>query len=167
MKINVRTLGVLTVVLLLTLFVSGSVASAAVQPVNFGQDHVKMQWYLVNYGEENGVCFANARKYYTNQDVKAETISLIVEKFGTEQEVADGLYFTEYGYVYSKDGKSFAVTYVNHYDMLGKTIRDTAYDESSREFIGMTKDMIPFKAYAYAAGKVPAKPAAKPAPKKK
>ncbi len=168
MKINTRTTGIMAVVLLLALFVFGSVSSAAVQPVNFGQDHVKMQWYLVNYGEENGVHFANARKYYTNPDVKAETIALIVEKFGTDQEVANGLYFTEYGYVYSKDGKSFAVTYVNHYDMVGNAIRATKYDEGSREFIGMSKDMIPFKAYAYATGKAPAKPApAKPAPKKK
>ncbi|HRW00034.1 MAG TPA: hypothetical protein P5201_15645 [Aminobacteriaceae bacterium] len=159
MKINVRTPVILAVALLVALFVAGSVASASVQPVNFGQDHIKMQWYLVNYGEENGVHFANARKYYTNPDVKAETIALIVEKFGTDQELANGLYFTEYGYAYSKDGKSFAVTYINHYDMLGKVIRATEYDEASREFVGMSKNMIPFKAYAYATGK--AKPAAK------
>ena len=163
MKINVRTPVILAVALLVALFVAGSVASASVQPVNFGQDHIKMQWYLVNYGEENGVHFANARKYYTNPDVKAETIALIVEKFGTDQELANGLYFTEYGYAYSKDGKSFAVTYINHYDMLGKVIRATEYDEASREFVGMSKNMIPFKAYAYATGKAPAQAA----PKKK
>ena len=168
MKINVRTPVLLAVALLVALFVSGSVAFAAVQPVNFGEDHIKMQWYLVNYGEENGVHFANARKYYTNSDVKAETISLIVEKFGTDQELANGLYFTEYGYVYSKDGKSFAVTYINHYDMVGNVIRATEYDEGSREFVGMSKDMIPFKAYAYATGKAkPASAPAKPAPAKK
>ena len=162
MKINARKTMIAAVTLLLALFVAGA-AIADVQPVNFGQDHVKMQWYLVNYGQQNGVCFANARKYYTNPDVKAETIGLIVEKFGTDQELADGLYFTEYGYTYSPDGKSFAVTYINHYDMLGNCIRSTEYDESSREFIGMTKDMIPFKAYAYATGKAPAQAA----PKKK
>ncbi|NLM71244.1 MAG: hypothetical protein GX181_04680 [Synergistaceae bacterium] len=156
MRINTRTIGVSAVVCLFVLLVSGLAASADIQPVNFGQDHIKMQWYLVNYGSDNGVLFANARKYYTNPTVKEETIQLIVEKFGTDQEVADGLYFTEYGYVYSSDGKSFAVTYINHYDMLGGVIRSTEYDESSREFIGMSKEMIPFKAYQYASGKAPA-----------
>ncbi|MFA7620846.1 MAG: hypothetical protein WCY56_03245 [Aminobacteriaceae bacterium] len=156
MRINARTVGISVMVFLFALLFTGSVASADIQPVNFGQDHIKMQWYLVNYGSDNGTLFANARKYYTNTTVKAETIQLIVEKFGTDQEVADGLYFTEYGYVYSNDGKSFAVTYINHYDMLGGVIRATEYDEYSREFIGMSKEMIPFKAYQYASGKAPA-----------
>jgi opacity protein-like surface antigen len=153
MKMTMRKAGIVATLVLLALFVTGFAAFAAVQPVNFGQDHIKMQWYLVNYGEDNGVHFANARKYYTNPEVKAETIELIVEKFGTDQEMANGLYFTEYGYVYSKDGKAFAVTYINHYDMVGNLIRSTEYEESSREFIGMSKEMIPFKAYPYATGK--------------
>ena len=140
--------------LALVLSVSAAFASAAPQPVNFGQDANKMQWYLMTYGKnDDGIHVATARKYYTNPDEKQKIIDLIVEKFGTEREFASGLYFTEYGYVYSNDGKSFAVTYLNHYNMVGKEIRSTVYPEGEREFIGMSSNMIPYKAYQYASGK--------------
>lgn len=156
----------LFVLALLALFlsVSAAFASAAPQPVNFGLDANKMQWYLVNYGKNDDGHFACTRKYYTNPEEKKKTIDLIVEKFAVDQETASGLYFTEYGYVYSADGKEFAVTYVNHYDMVGNVIKSTEYDAAGREFIKMSKEMIPFKAHLYATGKLPAK---KPGPKKK
>ena len=149
--------------LALSLFVSLAFA-AVLQPVNFGQDGNKMQWYLVNYGKNNDGPFACTRKYYTNPDEKQKTIDLIVEKFGVEQAAASGLYFTEYGYVYSQDGKKFAVSYITHYDMLGKVIKSTEYDAAGREYVKMSKEMIPFKAYPYAIGKLPAQ---KAVPKKK
>ncbi len=152
-------------ILVLVLSVSAAFATeAAPKPVNFGQDANKMQWYLVNYGKNDGIPFANTRKYYTNPDEKKKTIDLIVEKFAIDQETAAGLYFTEYGYVYSADGKDFAVSYITHYDMVGNVIKSTEYDASSREFIKMSKGMIPLKAHPYASGKLPAK---KPAPRKK
>ena len=125
-------------------------------PVNFGKDANKMQWYLVNYGKEGDGHFAVARKYYTNPDEKEKTVDLIVTKFAIEQEKASGLYFTEYRYEYSADGKQFALAYINHYDMLGNMIKSTEYQGPDRVFYTMTKDMIPYKAYAYASGKLPA-----------
>lgn len=137
--------------------------TAAPEPVNLGQDANKMQWYLVNYGKSDECCFASARKYYTNPDEKGKTIGLICDKFGIDNETASGLYFTEYGYAYSEDGKEFAVTYISHYDMGGQLIKSTEFDASDREYIKMSKEMIPYKVYPYAMGKLPAK---KTAPKK-
>lgn len=155
MKKNFRTV-VLSLLSLLFLFVSLSAAfaDAAPAPVNFGQDANKMQWYLVNYGKDDEGCFACTRKYYTNPDIKKETVGLIVEKFNVDEGTAGDLYFTEYGYIYSPDGKEFALTYVSHYDMLGNVIKSTEYDSSSREYVKMSKEMIPFKAHPYASGKV-------------
>ncbi len=135
---------------------AGDPAAKAPAPVNFGKDANKMQWYLVNYGKDGEESFAVARKYYTNPDEKQKTVDLIVTKFGIEQEKASGLYFTEYRYVYSADGKQFALAYINHYDMLGNVIKATEYAGTDRVFYTMTKDMIPYRAYAYASGKLPA-----------
>ncbi|GAB1399667.1 hypothetical protein MASR2M17_21380 [Aminivibrio sp.] len=134
-------------------------------PVNFGKDANKMQWYLVNYGKEEDKPFAVARKYYTNPDEKQKTSELITSKFGIEKEKASELYFTQYRYVYSGDGKQFALAYIQHYDMLGNIIHSTEYEGEDRVFYAMTKEMIPFKAYAYASGKLPA-PKKAPAKKK-
>lgn len=99
-----------------------------------GQDANKMTWYLLDYGkDENGNLFAISRKYYTNTTIKNETIELLMSKFGISPEVAGSLYFTEYGYEYTPDGKQFAVTYLRHYDMLGNEIHGTTYDNSTEE----------------------------------
>lgn len=150
---------VMSLLALLFLFgaLSMAFANTAPAPVNFGQDANKMQWYLVNYGKDGDDCFACTRKYYTNPDVKKETVDLIVEKFAIDEQTAGNLYFTEYGYIYSPDGKEFALTYVSHYDMLGNVIKSTEYDSPSREYVKMSKEMIPFKAHPYATGKLPAK----------
>ena len=155
MKKNSKSLALFAVSLFMLVFLASSAFAEVVQKhVNFGQDANKMQWYLMTYGKnDDGIHVATARKYYTNPDEKQKIIDLIVEKFGTEREFASGLYFTEYGYVYSNDGKSFAVTYLNHYNMVGKEIRSTVYPEGEREFIGMSSNMIPYKAYQYASGK--------------
>ena len=155
MKKNSKGLAIFAVSLFMLVLLASSAFAAMVQKhVNFGQDANKMQWYLMTYGKnDDGIHAATARKYYTNPDEKQKTIDLIVEKFRTEHEVASGLYFTEYGYVYSKDGKAFAVTYLNHYDMVGNVIRSTVYPEGEREFIKMSANMIPYKGYLYASGK--------------
>ena len=125
-------------------------------PVNFGKDANKMQWYLVNYGKGEKEPFAVARKYYTNPDEKQKTADLIATKFGIEKERASEIYFTQYRYVYSADGKQFALAYIQHYDMIGNIINSTEYEGEDRVFYGMTKGMIPLKAYDYASGKLPA-----------
>ena len=99
---------------------------------NLGQDHVKMQWYILYYGTKaDGTPFSVARKYYTNEKIKQDTVDLLMSKFGYPPEVAGSLYFTEYEFEYTKDGKQFATTYLRHYDMLGNEIHGTVYDDSS------------------------------------
>ena len=125
-----------------------------------GQDKNKMTWYILDYGKDaNGVPYAVSRKYYTNATVKNDTIELLMSKFGLSPEKAGSLYFTEYGYEYTPDGKQFAQTYVRHYDMLGNEIHGTVYDDSSesakKEFVALSAvaGSTPAKAATYALGK--------------
>ena len=125
------------------------------------QDKNKMTWYLLDYGkDEQGNYFAVSRKYYTNPTIKNETIELLMSKFGLSPEVAGSLYFTEYGYEYTPDGKKFAMTYLRHYDMLGNEIHGTVYDDSSettqKVFAPIPAGSTPAKGLAYAMGKTPA-----------
>lgn len=139
---------------------------------NLGQDHVKMQWYLLDYGQKDGVPYAVARKYYTNESIKQQTIDLLMSKFALSPEIASNLYFTEYGYEYSKDGKQFAVTYLKHYDMLGNEIYSTVFDDSNenlqKKFAAVDHKSTPGKAAQLALGKplAPAAPQKAPAKKK-
>jgi hypothetical protein len=129
-----------------------------------------MQWYLLDYGTKDGVPFAVARKYYTNESVKQQTIDLLMSKYGIVADVAGSLYFTEYEYEYSKDGKQFAVTYLRHYDMLGNEIYGTVYDDSTEAtkkiFAAVDPKSTPGKGLALASPKTPAKTSKAPAKKK-
>jgi hypothetical protein len=98
---------------------------------DLGSDSVRMRWYLLDYGKEGNVPYAVARKYYTSEAVKQQTIDLLMSKYGLAPELAGSLYFTEYRYEYTPDGKQFAVTYLRHYDMQGEEIYGTVYDNSS------------------------------------
>jgi hypothetical protein len=120
-----------------------------------------MQWYLLDYGvKDDGVPFAVSRKYYTNESIKQQTIDLLMSKYGISSDVAGSLYFTEYEYEYSKDGKQFAVTYLRHYDMLGNEIYGTVYDDSSEAakkiFAAVDPKSTPGKGVALALPKAPA-----------
>lgn len=107
----------------------------ASKQVNLGQDKNKMTWYLLDYGtNEAGVPFAISRKYYTNTTIKNEMIELLMSKFGLSPEVAGSLYFTEYGYEYTPDGKQWALAYLRHYDMLGNLIHGTVYEGEEKTF---------------------------------
>ena len=140
-----------------------------------GQDKNKMTWYILDYGKtSNDVPFAVSRKYYTNTTIKNDTIELLMSKFGLSPEKAGSLYFTEYGYEYTPDGKQFAETYVRHYDMLGNEIYGTVYDGSSeaatKKYIALSAvaGQTPAKAASYALGKsVSASAEKKAAPAKK
>ena len=138
------------------------------------EDANKMHWYVLDYGKDtNGVPYAVARKYYTNATIKNETIELLMSKFGISPEVAGSLYFTEYGYEYTEDGKQFAQTYVRHYDMLGNEIHGTVFDDSSeatqKTFIALSgvANSAPAKAANYVFGKAVTAPATKAATTKK
>ena len=123
------------VVLLLTAVVASSALSAAAAEVpkskDLGLDHVKMKWWIYDYGARDGRPFVVARKYYTNESIKQNTVDLLMSKFGISPEVASALYGTEYGYEYTQDGKQFAVTYLLHFTQNGEVIHRTIFDNSS------------------------------------
>jgi hypothetical protein len=129
-----KTKSVVIFVLLLTAAVCSVLPAEAWDPAkqkDLGRDSVKMQWYLLDYGTENGVPYAIARKYYTSESIKQQTIDLLMSKYGLAPDLAGSLYFTEYRYDYTPDGKQFAVVYLRHYDMQGEEIHGTVYDDSS------------------------------------
>ena len=150
--------------LLITLIAAMSVPALAWDASKqkaLGQDKNKMTWYILDYGKDsNGVPFAISRKYYTNTTIKNETIELLMSKFGISPEVAGSLYFTEYGYEYTPDGKQFALTYLRHYDMLGNEIHGTVYDNSTettqKTFAAIPAGSTPAKGAQYALGKTTA-----------
>ena len=120
---------------LLAVAVSPALAWDAAKQKNLGQDKNKMQWYLLDYGkDENGVPYAISRRYYTNATVKNEMIELLMSKFGISPEVAGSLYFTEYRYDYTEDGKQYAMAYLRHYDMLGNEIHGTVYEGEAKTY---------------------------------
>ena len=135
-----------------------SFAWDAAKQKTLGQDQNKMTWYLLDYGKDNnGVPFAQLRTYYTNATIKNETVELLMSKFGLSPEVAGSLYFTEYGYEYTPDGKQFAMTYLKHYDMLGNEIHGTVYDGSTeataKTFVAVPAGSKAAQAAPYAVGK--------------
>jgi hypothetical protein len=138
---------------------------------NLGQDSVKMQWYLLDYGKDGNVPYAIARKYYTSESIKQQTIDLLMSKYGIAPELAGGLYFTEYRYEYTPDGKQFAVAYLRHYDMQGEEIHGTVYDDSSeavkKVFAPVDSKHATGKGAVLAVPKDVPKTAAKKAPAKK
>ncbi|MBQ7151862.1 MAG: hypothetical protein IJR94_06370 [Synergistaceae bacterium] len=155
-------LGVLLVALIAAMAAPVMAWDAAKQKA-LGQDKNKMTWYILDYGkDEAGVPYAISRKYYTNPEIKNTTIELLMSKFGISPEVAGGLYFTEYRYEYTQDGKQFAVTYLRHYDMLGNEIHGTTYgtDDNPKTFAGVPAGSTPAKGAAYAVGNTSAQKAA-------
>ena len=81
-----------------------------------------------------------------------------MSKFGISPEVAGSLYFTEYRYDYTPDGKQFAMKYLRHYDMLGNEIHGTEYgsDDNPMTFVANPAGSTPAKGAAYALGRDPA-----------
>ena len=128
---------VITILALLLTAVCFALPVAAWDPAkqkNLGLDHVKMQWYIFDYGvREDGTPFAVARKYYTNDEIRNETIKLLMSKFGYSAEQAGKLNSTEYGYEYTKDGKQFAVMYLLHCEQDGQEIHRTIFDDSAED----------------------------------
>ena len=99
-----------------------------------GFDHIGMLWYIMDYGiKEDGTPFAVARRYFTNSDIRQEIIDILVSREGHSPEVAETLYFTEFGYEYTQDGTQFALTYTRHRDQLGNDIHATFFDNSSED----------------------------------
>jgi hypothetical protein len=132
---------------------------------DLGLDGNKIKWWLVHYDVRDGVPFAIIRKYYPNESVKKDTAELLMSQYGIDAEVADSLYFTEYGYEFSPDGKKFAVAYIAHGsqntadDYIRLTVTDDAnkawnvVDPKSSYAASKCKDIVVPKAKATKKGK--------------
>jgi len=120
-----------------------------------GLDHVGMLWYIMDYGiREDGTPFAVTRRYFTNEDIRQEIIEILISRFGHLPEAAGTLYFTEFGYDYTQDGRQFTITYIRHRDQLGndihRTINDDSCENTRRVFAYVVHDQAVGRALALA-----------------
>lgn len=129
---------------------------AYVKQVNIGQDKSGMTWYLLDYGTKKNTPYAVARKYYTSDTVKSETIELLTSRYSVPEAKAQRLYFTEYKYEYSPDGKQYAEIYRKYYDVAGEEIYSIRFNKKSgarkKHFVKVVKNTIQSKGAAYALG---------------
>ncbi len=146
------------VVLVLMLAVPAFAEDAFVKQVQIGRDGSGMTWWLIDYGSDYDSYYAVARKYYTSEAVKSDTIEKLISRNRVPEKKAKALYFTEYRYEYTADGSQYAQSYVRHYDMLGKLIYKIDYDNSTgarrKYFVKVVKNSIQSKGLAYAMGKI-------------
>lgn len=129
---------------------------AYVKQVNIGQDKSGMTWYLLDYGTKKNIPYAVARKYYTSDMIKSETIELLTSRYSVPETKAQRLYFTEYKYEYSTDGRQYAEIYRKYYDVAGEEIYGIRFNKRSgarsKHFIKVVKNTIQSKGAAYALG---------------
>ena len=124
--------------------------------INLGKDNSGMTWYLLDYGIEKDKPYAIARKYYTSKYVKQETIELLVLLYSIPEIQAGQLYFAEYKYKYTPDGKSYAEVYRKYYDIRGNEIFELVFNAKKgarkKHFINVVKNTVQSKGAAYALG---------------
>ena len=146
----------LAVVLVLMLAVPAFSEDAFVKQVQIGRDGAGMTWWLIDYGVDYNTPYAVARKYYTSEAVKTNTIEQLISRNRVPEKKAKGLYFTEYRYEYTPDGSQVAEAYRGHYDMLGNEIFKINFDSSTgarrKYFVKVVKNSIQSKGLAYAMG---------------
>ena len=69
--------------------------------VKIGRDRSGMTWWLVDYGMKGSTPYAVARKYYTGEAGRTETIEILTSRYSVKPKRANALYFTEYRYEYT------------------------------------------------------------------
>ena len=92
---------------------------------DLGRDPEGSTWYIIDYGRTSSSAYAVARKYYTAEDVRNDVIDELISEYSVSEETAEQLYFTEYRYDYTADGKQYSEVYEIHYDKLGHQIYGT------------------------------------------
>ena len=143
------------VVVLLLLVSSAFAEEAFDKQVKIGRDRSGMTWWLVDYGMNASTPYAIARKYYTGEAGRTETIEILTSRYSIKPKRANALYFTEYRYEYTSDNERVAEVYRKHYDMNGKLIYSLDFsNESSKTYVNVVKNTIQSKGLAYATGKL-------------
>ncbi len=132
-----------TIIVLAMLIVTTTTSWGATDPIDLGKDADNMQWYLMKYGYDIEIPYAIARAYYTNETIKDQTIKFLTTK-GID---ASDLYFTEYRYEYTNDGKQFSMINLKHCDEQGHEIITSEYIDKT--FEDVPENSIPAKCAAY------------------
>lgn len=149
---------VFALILVLMLAIPASAEDAFVKQISIGRDGTGMTWYLVDYGVDYDTPYAVARKYYTSEAVKTDTIERLISRNRVPEAKAKMLYFTEYRYEYTSDGSQAAEVYRRHYDMLGNLIFKIDFDNSTgarrKHYVKVVKNSIQSKGLSYALGRL-------------
>lgn len=147
----------LALFLVMMLVLPASAEDAFVKQITIGRDSAGQTWYLTDYGIDYNTPYAVARKYYTSEAVKYDTIEKLESRYSVPENVASTLYFTEYRYEYTPDGTQYAEVYRRHYDMMGKLIYGFEFNNSSganrKYFVKVVGNSIMSKGYSYAMGR--------------
>ena len=125
---------------------------AFVQQKNLGRDRAGLQWWLTEFGTASSGYYAVAREYYTNEDVKADTVNALSSRYGVPYERAEAIYFAEYRFEYTSDGGQCAEISRVFYDMLGEEV--CGYRTGHKVFNPITSNTVQSKGAAYAMGKI-------------
>ena len=122
--------------------------------VSIGRDRAGMTWYLIDYGKESSVYYAVARKYYTSEAGKNETIEILTSRYSVKESKAKKLQFVEYRYEYSSDQARYAEVSRKYYDGRGNLLCGLEFTGTKKTYVKVVKDTIQSKGLAYATGKL-------------
>lgn len=138
-----KGLGIFLLTLMLLGVVLASFASATVIDTDahnwdegkqreLGRDGEAMRWYLGNYGKINNTPYVIVRRYYSGNAARYRLAlkKRIGSKIGKGKDA--NLYFTEYGYEYTEDGKHFFEIYAKHYNGAGQFLLEDKVDETKK-----------------------------------
>ena len=142
--------------ILIILFASCSFADdpdeeAFVRQKNLGRDRAGIQWWIVDFGTNMSGYYAVAREYYnTNAAAKSELVYALSSRYGISQSRAEDVYFAEFRFEYTSDGRQCTEASRVLYNMRGEEI--CAYRTGHKVFNPVMPNTVQSKGAAYAMG---------------
>lgn len=119
---------------------------------NLGKDRTGIQWWIVDFGTSASGYYAIAREYYnTNAAAKSELVYALTTRYGVSQSRAEDVYFAEFRFEYTSDGRQYTEVSRVLYDMRGEEICSYRASYTS-SFIPVIPNTVQSKGVAYAMG---------------
>ena len=142
--------------IIILLFAASSFADevdegAFLRQKNLGKDRAGVQWWIVDFGTSVSGYYAIAREYYnTNATAKSELVYSLSTRYGISSDRAEAVYFAEFRFEYTSDGRQYTEVSRVLYDMRGEEI--CSYRPGNRSFIPVIPNTVQSKGVAYAMG---------------
>lgn len=118
---------------------------------NLGKDRAGIQWWIRDFGASASGYYAIAREYYnTNAGAKSELVYALTTRYGISSSRAEDVYFAEFRFEYTPDGRQYAEISRVLYDMRGDEI--CSYRSDYTSFNPVMPNTVQSKGVAYAMG---------------